>query len=454
MFSLYILILNHTTHRQQFSTVRIFFAWTRLNLNRIKEVKSKCLDFFKKNIYKVLTVPPPPRDIIRQNQRRENMTEEQIRKWAMDELKKNPKLAEEYKAKKLLSLQTELRLQQKKFDRKGYKTYRNLKLSEEIVKLNQEIQELEKMSADELFIDELTRRYSRKISECEDIIKYFENLTEEDRYVAGVFSGTGYWIWHKANYESNTYRSNKKEIKKIKKIEKIYKKGLPKRDEFIKKGAEVHKGVLKWQKTDLQEYTTGIDKHGPSTIKDMIYEEMRDYKYCCKQLAEISVVDAFEQMGADLKPKESGKIDSIIEAHDPVIVEQAIKTLVDKPTKNMLELQKFMSELPSRLEKSSIKKGLSFGVSFLGICLTLIGFVGIIDIINSNIAYTDATVGVFSVMTAIGVVAGSAGAVPGLIGLGDKKYYINKKDDLVSRCLDDLLNEVVRQTTANKAVEL
>lgn len=357
------------------------------------------------------------------------MTKEQVKSCILEQIEKNPKSAkefiQEYKEQKLARLNTELRRNETLFNRKGYKYYRSEALSSKIIENRKEIKEVEDKTAEELFIDDLVSEYYRGLESSlvrrsKELIKYIKSRTDEDNYIRGVFLGTKYhYIGNQRQLECEMSSKNKIKVGKIK---KIYESGLSNRDQFIKNGEEYYQVVLAEEEETLKHFED-IDKRGPEILQNLISAEVSWKKYYCRELAEMSVVDAFDQMDAYPMPKQKEKIQRIVRIHDPAVVESAMQNLIENPTENMNALAKFK-------DRSVLK---SLGGAGAGALLGLASTVFLPTL-------------PLDIWVAIGASTLVLSGMGGLIGslISDNKSQ-KEKSKLVSACLDDLLNEVVSQ---------
>lgn len=364
------------------------------------------------------------------------MTKEQVKNWIVEQIKRNPKLAKEYKELKLSRLNVELKDNEMAFNRKGYYSYRNPGFSRMIIENQDSIKEIESKTDEELLVDDFVLGYGDTKS-TENLIEYIKSLTDEDHYINGVFQDTKYCYIR--CQEDLDYRESNND-KEIDKMKKIYKKGLSKRDQFIKKGEKSHQELLAKNEEYLREFEN-IDKKGPETIQKLIDEEGKWRKYYCRSLAQTSVVDAFNSMGAHPTPKQAEQIDKIIEMHDPKVVESALQTMLDHPTKNMLALTKNLSETPAQSRKElKVMKAVDLFSLAVGSALTTVGIVG-------------AVMGNPSLLTTTVLGLGNLGlGTMGMIRHTRKTDNLDEKEILMSGCIQDLLDEVVLQETFDKGL--
>jgi hypothetical protein len=359
------------------------------------------------------------------NNKERNMTKEQVKEWITEKLKKEPKLAEEYKKQKLANLQAQLRLEEKTLYNEGD--------IEKIIELNKSISEAEEKSAEESLVDVFTERYFNTKNNLEESVKFIKSLTDEDHYIEGVFKKSNHsYIRCKADLED---RSNSGYFEEMC---KIYQKGLSKRDFYIKDGEQSHKKILLEREDSLKNYLD-IDSKGPEAVQEIIDEEERNKKFYCKYLAQLSVTDAFDQMGTRLQPKEAEKVDQIIKMHDPSVVESAIQKMAENPTKNMIALMRNISESPAQSrEELKLMKVLDACMIATGGIMVTMGIVG-------------AAMGHMSMLTSSLLGLGDLGlGMSGMFRHKNKTDNLDEKDVLVSKCINDLLNEVVVEETFNK----
>lgn len=357
------------------------------------------------------------------------MTQEQVVNWILEQIKKNPNLAKEYKELKISRLIAELKDNKSAFNRKGYMSYKNPVFAKGIAKSQDEIQKIERKTDEELLVEDFVMWYGDTKS-TEDLIDYIKNLTDEDQYIAGVFQGTKYKYIIRCQEDLNNKLS--RQNKEVDKITKIYKKGLSKRDEYIKKGEKIHQEVL----ADEQEYLKqheNIDEKGPEIIQKLIDQETKEKKFYCRSLAQMSVVDAFDAMGAHPAPKQTEQIDKIIEMHDPKVVESAMQKMLDNPTRNMLALAQNISETPAQDRKTlKLMKALDYVQIAVGSALSTLG---IASVIAGDPSWFSMALGAFN----LGL------GFPGIARHSRKTNHFDEKERLMSGCIQDLLNEVESQ---------
>lgn len=363
------------------------------------------------------------------------MTKEQIEVWIKNEIKTHPEVAEEYKKQRLARLQAELRDNQRAFDREGYMSYRSPAFGRMIVENNEEIKKVEHKTAEELLIYDFTERYSLSQSEKESI-EFIKHLSEEDHYIEGLFKDTEYsYIRCKEDFD------NKADRDYYKKICAMYKKGLSKRDEYIKIGAKSHQELLIEREKNLLQ-ADNIDKKGPEKIQEMIDYEISLKKQFCRNLAEMSVVDAFDLLGSHPTQKESEEIEKIINLHDPDMVEKVAQRLANNPTRNMVDLARNISEAPAQSRKElKVMKAVDIFSLITGTTLTTLGIVG-------------AATGNPALLTTAMLGMGNLGlGIIGMLRHTRKTDNLNERDALMSKCIGDFLNEVVLEETFNKGLE-
>lgn len=365
------------------------------------------------------------------------MTKQQIEDWIKNEIKTHPEVAAEYKLQVLGRLRTELRTNERFFNRKGYRSYRDPKYASEMIELREKIQEVERKTDEELLVDKFILKYSGSLRSPEKPAEFIKSSTDEDHYIEGVFKNTIYssYVRCKNDFEG------RKHSQEFKNIYEIYQKGLEERDKFVKIGEESYGKLLAELEAKIQEYID-IDKKGPEVIQNIIAEELVENKRSCRALALMSVVDAFDQMGAHPAPKQAEKIQQIIELHDPSIVESAIQTMIDNPTKNMCALIRNINEAPAQSRKE-LRAMKAADVVFVvaGAVLAALGIAGA-STGNPSLSLT----------TVLGV--GNLGlGITGMLRHTRKTDNLDQKDVLVSGCIDDLLNQVVLEETFSKGLE-
>jgi hypothetical protein len=366
------------------------------------------------------------------------MTKEQVKNWIQKEIDKNPEFAVEYKKQRLSNLRAELKLQERAFDRKGYKSYRLPSYAMEIEDMRKEIEEVEKISDKDLLTQSFIEEYSAALY-IEEQIEFLKSLTDDDHYIDGVFGNTEYmYVRCKEDFEKY---NNPDDIEKYQKMCEIYQNGLNLRDVYIKQGKRSHQRLLEKDEESLKEYED-IDKKGVEIIQNLIDREVEEKKKSCKNLAKISVVDAFDEMGSHPEPKQTEKIEEIIELHDPSVVESAIKKMQEYPTENMLALAKNISEAPVQSRKElKIRKTVDVLSMVSGGVLTALG---IVAAVQGEVTMLSA-----SILGLLNIGLGSTG----MLKHKAKTDNLDEKDLLVSKCINDLLNEVVMEETFNKGFE-
>ena len=141
------------------------------------------------------------------------MTQEQVKNWILEQIKKNPNLAKEYKELKISRLIAELKTNEADFNRKGYRPYKSPALAKAIARNQEEIQKIESKTDEELLVDDFVMWYGDTKS-TENLIDYIKSLTDEDQYIAGVFQGTKYKYIRCQEDLNNKLSRQDKEIKK------------------------------------------------------------------------------------------------------------------------------------------------------------------------------------------------------------------------------------------------
>lgn len=382
------------------------------------------------------------------------MTKEQVGNWIVEHIKKNSELAKEYKELRLSRLNMELKDTEAAFNRKGYLSYMNPEFSRSIKENQDSIKKIESKTDDELLIEDFVSHYGES-KPIEDLINYIKSLTDEDHYIEGVFKNTKYYYiscqedfehqldtytrcFTAPEFDDKTKRKYKKELEEIK---ETYKNGLSKRDEFIKKGEKSHQELLAEEEEYLRQYED-IDKRGPEIIQKLIDEELKLKKHHCRRLAQISVVDAFNAMGAHPNPKQEEQIDEIIEMHDPSVVESAIQSMLANPTKNMLALAKNIKETPAQSRQGlKVMKAVDIFSLAVGGILTTMGIVG-------------TAMGNPSLLTTTVLGLGNLGlGFTGMRRHTRKTNNLDEKETLISNCIQDFLDEVVFQETFDKGLQ-
>ncbi len=362
-----------------------------------------------------------------------NMTEEQIKHWIENYVENHPNLADEFKLQRLEHLQVELRYFKRLFDKKGDEGYRNPKIGSNIVDCSNIIKELEQKSPEQVLVEDFVKRYGHKFKDVQESIDSLRNASEEDCYICGVFNGTKYSFIKSKKFFDSIVRDSKKHnmASDNKQYNEIYKKGLANRAQYIKIGADLKQKELLELEEELHELED-IGQTGAVEIQEMIDRERSYAKDDLKDLAQMSVEEAFNQMGAQLNPKQSEEIDRIIELHDPVVVERVVQKLTENPTENMVKLAEYMTATPEGNGKKVLKGVLEGTAIGLGAALVILGFVSIAE---GNYNPWIGSIG--SIGLGIGIASWLKHSKKNKNGAG------NLKDKLVSGCIEDLLNEVV-----------
>lgn len=354
------------------------------------------------------------------------MTEKQIREWITDYLKKNPQVAEDYKKEHLANLQAKLKLSQLYFD--GSKRESDAK---NVVDLTKEIHENENKSATEVFTDNYTKEYISREKKLKENISFFKGFDEEDAYVYAVFREVGGYIMIYNKKDIDFCLENYRKSSYVHKIKAIYKKGLSKRDEHVKKGKKLIEDRIANDQLKL-------DNLQQDLIQELTDSEVNSKKQNCRELSQISVADAFKQLGTELTDRQSEKIERIVEMHDPKVVESVAKKLQEYPTENMIKLAKAISESPVR-SRDDIKDAKRWDILEIAMG-AVIGAFALVSATTGNLfGLINASLGALNVGTGIHYFTKHTRQI-------DK---LDKKDSLVERCIDDFLGEVVMEETYN-----
>lgn len=202
------------------------------------------------------------------------------------------------------------------------------------------------------------------------------------------------------------------------------------------------KVILARYEANVQKYVS-LDDLGPRVIQDAINNIAMVKKSRYKDLAEMSVTDAFEMMGEKPNPKQAEKIEQIIDFHDPKVVENAVKAMMDNPTPNMRKLMNLNIPKNSRdrdilkLKKTAdiIYTIANLGCVVLGICHATTG---------------DPETGTF--LGLVGAVQGSLG-ISQLFKHKNEINNLNLKDENISAFIDELLQQVELDEAFNKGLE-
>lgn len=353
------------------------------------------------------------------------LTEEQIRNWLEEEIKRNPGIADQYVAGRLAHLQMKLRDSEHAYNREGYACYHNPYFADEVKKTRNEIQEIEAKSAEEVFIERMTSKFADDILWAQGRVEEIKNSTDEDIYIRGVFRNAG-WRSISSKEDLELVKANINNEENLKEIDKIYKKGLSNREKYVKEGEKLNRLNL-----EALEPLTDIDKRGPEIIEKAIEEDKKYKNHYGRALAKMSVVDAFDQLGAHPEPKRAEEIEKIIEAHNPEAVEAAIQAMIENPTDNMIALARNIRQAPVQ-SRDKLKMMKAFDVIHLAIGGTLmaLGITG--TILGTSPAITAAAIG------ALDFGIGAAGLSKHM----RKTDNLDQKEGLMDACIEDLLNEI------------
>ena len=377
------------------------------------------------------------------------MTKAQIREAITSYINQNLELAEQYKTDLLLELQANLK--RKQIDFGNY--YDNVETIEDIKK---QIEEVEQTSAIDLLANKSVESYLERISQIVSELKILKSYNSEDEYVRGLFVDTDFSYLHsQAEYGKECRYSQYRKKEK----QKLYKQGLKKHDEYVQKGAEINERDKKRLKMRLKEMRD-INEESMSVVRGECRWKTMEKNWSCRDLAELSVEHAFNYLGAtQLSKHETEKIEQVIKLHDPDVVINVINSLNANPTENMQALAEYIRKNPKLANIASLEdiKGntillpiFSIGLGLVVAGTTILSIVGAGAVGSQAILSNLELHAIGGSILAPGVVIAAGTGGPAFTLRSRTKKKLAAKDDLISKCIDDLLDEVVRQETANK----
>lgn len=183
-----------------------------------------------------------------------------------------------------------------------------------------------------------------------------------------------------------------------------------------------------------------FDDFGHRVIQDAINDIAMVKKMRYRNLAEMSVTDAFEKMGEQPNRKQAEKIQQIIHLHDPKVVENAVNAMMENPTPSMLKLMNLDVPKQSRnmLKTMKTKDIVSIIINFA------LGAMGIVGVAKGEPG-----------MFGIGLmgVAGASFSISNLFRHNNKINNLELKDEYISAIIDDLLQQVDLDEAFNQGLE-